>query len=76
MIELLFLRDSKDLIGALSGDVRSQHLGKHLLGRLNSGLQQSTKDEDFDVRTFCLWPDGKGPSGEWSEKSEAPRCIR
>ncbi|KAG0579444.1 hypothetical protein KC19_4G099300 [Ceratodon purpureus] len=55
--------------GNSSADIRSQHLGKYLLRRLDYVLQQSI-DDDFDVRNYILWPDGKGPDEEWSEKSD------
>jgi serine/threonine protein kinase len=48
--------------------IRSQCLGMYLLGRVKWALRWST-DEDFDVRSFNLWPDGNGPDGEWSGKS-------
>ena len=61
------------LVNVTSGSssrTRSQHLAWYLLGRLNYILQQSNH-EGFDVRTFSLWSDGKGPDGEWSKELEA-----
>jgi serine/threonine protein kinase len=52
-----------------SNHIRSQYLGKYLLGRVNSAFRNSG-GEDFDVRSFNLWSDGKGPDGEWSKESE------
>ena len=49
--------------------IRSQHLGKYLLERVDYALQHSS-DEDFDIKSFNLWVDGKGPDGKWSEKSD------
>ncbi|KAG0581362.1 hypothetical protein KC19_4G245200 [Ceratodon purpureus] len=52
------------------GHIRSQHLAKYLLRRMIHSLDQHSDAEDFDVQAFNLWSDGKGPIGEWSEKSE------